>query len=340
MKSLQTGIFFLLLTFASLLSVQAQVGEVTARLEFLADTFSLGRPVPLRLEVTHPADVMVFTPRGKKDFFPFELIEMEPEPTRTSNGVSTDAVVYYLSTFHLGQNQSINLTISYRKATEEVMQTIDVRSDSVQLIERIPRVSELLTYRSHETLPPLVDPPNFVLIFFVILALALLAGITSLWLRGPIARYLRIRKVKNEWNKITRRIQQLLDLQTDQANLVSLLNRVWKGYLDPRGKYALLSMTTTELIPAVHDLPEIHAAEQDAFLQMARIGDDVIYAGRDLSTEQTLEFGQQIHDLLFDVYQRRVKKVSGRTDYTQQFFRKLKRLLLADGGKKTMWKGY
>lgn len=332
------GILFILTWVLAVLPVSAQ--EVSARLELLTDTTVLGRPFGLRLEVTHPPDVMIFTPRGKKDFFPFDLIEMEPEPTQTIDGVSTDAVTYYLSTFQLETKQSIALQIGFRKPDSEVIESISIKSKSIRLIERIPEVTDSLTYRAHTALPKLEDPPNLFLLFLYFVALATIIGLAALWLQAPVERYLRIRKVKSDWNRVARKIQQLQELKLDQTNLLDQLNRIWKTYLDPHGKYSLLSLTTTELLPVIREIPEIDSAEQETLIRISRTVDEVIYAGHELLTGQLKEMAQRVNDLLYDVHKRRMGKITHRQSYTRQFLHRVRKLFRPHQTGKTMWKGY
>lgn len=338
MKQLRSSIHLLLLLVLTQAPAHAQ--EVSARLELLTDTVALGRPFGLRLEVSHPSDVMIFTPRGKKDFFPFELIDIEPEPTRTHKGVSTDVVTYRLSTFQLGSEQSLSLVIGYRSPDSKEIATLTVSSEAIRLMERIPEVSDLLEYRWHTAPPPLKDPPNLILLFLYLTAAVVLIGLTLLWLRGPVERYLRIRKVRLEWNRIARKIEQIQAMKTDQASRLDQLNRIWKTYLDPKNSLALLSMTTTELMHAIREMSEIHPKEQETLIRTSRVADEVIYAGYQVSPELMQALVRKVSDLLFGVYQRRTAKVSQRQSYMRQFLLRIRKLLQAPQSSKTMWKGY
>ncbi len=338
MKQLRLCIpFFLLFALAQ---APAHAQEVSARLELLTDTVALGRPFGLRLEVSHPADVMIFTPRGKKDFFPFELIDMEPEPTRTRNGVSIDAVTYQLSTFQLGSEQALTLSVGYRRPDSDEITVLSVQSEAIRLMERIPDASDQLEYREHDALPPLKDAPNLVLLFLYLIAAVVLLGLAGLWLQGPLERYFRIRKVRLEWSRVARKIEQIQEMKTDQASRLEQLNRIWKTYLDPKGQLALLSMTTTELMHAIREMTEIHPKEQEKLIRTSRAADEVIYAGHELPPDQMQRLIGQVSELLLGVYQHRIEKVAHRQNFTRQFLQRTKKMFQPRQSGKTMWKGY
>jgi hypothetical protein len=282
---------------------------------------------------------MIFTPRGKKDFLPFDLIDMEPEPTHTRKGVSVDAVTYYLSTFQLGEKQTLQLQIGYRGPESAEIKTLQVRSHPIRLMTRIPEAADLLDYRSDTELPVLQDPPNLALLFLYFLVAVTLLGLFIIWIQGPIESYLRIRKVELEWNKVTQEIRRLQTSTVDQRNLLNQLNRIWKIYVDPKGRHALLSLTTTELLPVIREIEEIKPKERETLIQTSHAVDEVIYAGHELPSDQLQQMSQRVSDLLSEVYQRRKAKVSYRMSYTRQFLSRIRKLWEPPQPSKTSWKG-
>jgi len=90
------------------------------------------------------------------------------------------------------------------------------------------------------------------------------------------------------------------------------MSRQWRRWLDPRDKWGLLSLTTTELRDRLPQLTHLTPAEQQVLLQIAEATDQVIYAGRDLPQERIDALTGQLLLILEAEYQRRDKALKAR----------------------------
>lgn len=253
---------------------------VKATIEFQADTVAIGKTVPLRLEIEHPSDVVVVFPNKSTDFEPFELVGVEASPTKTTNHRSWDAVIYQVKTFDISPFQSVNLPYGYILGKDTLRKSI--QSDSIKLMERIPELKDDLTFQLHNDIAIIKSPPNYTLWILIIAGIMILLVAMAYALRKPIERYLSLRRHEQNWLATLKEIQEMERLQ-DQTEMFDKLNIIWKSYLDPHHEMGLRSMTTTELQTAIKSFRQFSKFQQEELIEMSEIGDQVMYAGEEIS---------------------------------------------------------
>lgn len=283
--------------------------SVTAKLEFQTDTMALGRQILLRMSIEHPEGIVVDFPRKPDEFIPFELIKAEAEPTRTVNGVSWDIVNYTLAAFELYPRQAVELSYTYMDGKDSVRKVIS--SDSVTLIERIPEVSENMRFKSSTGILEMEDPPNYMYLFGIILAVLAVLTALGILLRKPIRKFFKIRRMDQEWAGVKKHLGRLEKMQ-DPARVLEELNHLWKTYFDRKDQLALLAKTTTELRADISRMTFISIEQQKVLIQTAEAGDRVIYAGENISRHDTSRMIQEIKAVLGNVYKKRRRELQKR----------------------------
>ncbi len=111
------------LTLLTLLPVAAQSFE--AKVEFFVDSptpegpITIGDPVTLRLEVTHPNDSRVILPQLAEDWHEFELVEQSsPDFVDHQDGTVTTGQNIVVRLFRPGEYQTPKLVITHYKADD------------------------------------------------------------------------------------------------------------------------------------------------------------------------------------------------------------------------------
>ncbi|MEZ4772217.1 MAG: hypothetical protein R3D00_03475 [Bacteroidia bacterium] len=279
---------------------------IRANLEFATDTMAIGRPVVLRMAIEHPEGSVVVFPRDPRLFAPFEFVRADAEPTRTVNQVSWDVVNYTLRSFELYPRQAVNLPFIWISQKDSIKEYIT--SDTIRLVERIAEVTDDLRYKNGGDIIGLQDPPNYIIIFGIILATLFALVIIAILLRKPIQRYLTLRRIQQEWGGIKRQIRRLEQMQ-DQAKVLDELNLLWKKYLDPDDTYALRTKTTTELREDISRIQGFSIEQQKVLIQTALTGDQVIYAGEVIEKPEVLRMITEVRNILGYAYERRKRKM-------------------------------
>ena len=298
-----------LLLFSLSLPCEVAGQAVTTKLEFQADTMALGRQIVLRMSIEHPEDVVVDFPRKSDEFIPFELIKAEAEPTRTVNGTSWDIVNYTLAAFELYPRQAVELTYTYIDGRDSVRKIIS--SDSVTLVERIPEITDNMRFKSSTGILEMKDPPNYMYLFGIILVVLAVLTTLGILLRKPIRKFLKLRRMDQEWAGVKKHLSRLEKTQ-DVARILEELNHLWKTYFDRKDQLALLAKTTTELRRDISRMNFISIEQQKILIQTAEAGDRVIYAGENISRHDTSRMIQEIKAVLGNVYKKRRRELQKR----------------------------
>ncbi|MEM7374725.1 MAG: hypothetical protein AAF587_39400 [Bacteroidota bacterium] len=289
----------LLFICAFLLFGHSQAQEVLAILEFDTDTVSLGRPVPLHLSISHPEDIVVVFPVGKKEFEPFELAGRKVEPTLTDEGLSVDAVTYQLRTFDLAPKQAVSLSYAYVVGKDTIREI--VRSDSLRLNFQVHTDPDAGAFQTIDGVLPLSPPPNYGLWTMLGVMLLILLGALAVLLRRPIDRYLRLQRLKQEWMEVRKQLKRL-GQHSNQTYQLDQMNHLWKGYIDPDDAMGFLSMTTTELKNNLPLLMFLTRSQKDILLQAAMAGDKVIYANEQIPKDEVDSLIWNLHEIIDTVY--------------------------------------
>ncbi|TAE46190.1 MAG: hypothetical protein EAZ89_20590 [Bacteroidetes bacterium] len=241
-------------------------------------------------------------------FAPFELVSSRTENAVSINGAVLEAITYEVRSFELSPVQGgLRLPLRYANSRDTLL--LWVSSDSLRMIQRIGTVSEDMTYIADRQPERLRDRRDLGLFFLVLGGFAALVLVCAIVLRRPIERYLRIRRNRQDWLSLRRRLR-MLERETEQGRLLARLNMLWKSCVDPSDKLNFRSMTTTELEEAIGLLQGFNPAHKDIFLQTARAGDRVFYAGipLDMTELKPLIWGYaEFLDELFATREREIK---------------------------------
>lgn len=281
--------------------------DVTVELRFLVDTFAIGKPVPLYMEIRHPDSVAVIFP-DRKQFAPFELVSLEVDPTETKDQQSRDAVVYMVRSFTMRDTQRVSLSYAFALGTDTVRRQL--RSDYIRLNYRTTETdtTQSLALRSIDSVWQMATPADFSWVGLVVLGFLLLCLLTITLLRKPIRRVLHIRRNRQEWASVRKRLTRLSSID-NQASLFDQLNQLWKQYLDPREEVGLRSMTTTELRAASGKLPASIQARQKLLVRASEMADQVIYAGQAVADSEVQMVLWELQDLMLKVFEQREKQI-------------------------------
>jgi hypothetical protein len=97
----------LVLIFFSAWTAYAQEVSVVGR--FKADSVKLGEPIEYYLTAKYPSQWQVLLPDSTFSFTPFDFQKKVYFPTRTINNLSTDSIIYILTTYEIDSMQTLKL---------------------------------------------------------------------------------------------------------------------------------------------------------------------------------------------------------------------------------------
>lgn len=289
--------YLVLVFFCLPISLQAQA--VHPRLKFMTDSIILGKSIELQMELMHPSHIEVMFPQ-KRDFEPFDLIKRQALPSREQGNITTEIVSYQMRSFEIAPKQAIRLPYGYVKDNDTLEAFIS--SDSLPFSARITQLDSTYQFKVHQGIIVLKDPPDYRKIALICLSVLSFLAFLYWLLRKRIEKWVHLYKLRQEWLKIQLQLSSLQENASQQENVLTQLNSIWKGYADPKNQHALKSLTATELRQTLPQLSYISSDNRQFLLELSQKSDQVIYAGKAVSSEEIQGFFEHVKELLKEVY--------------------------------------
>lgn len=212
---------------------------------FQTDSIELGRPIDYTLSYHHSPSAEVFFPDTTYNFYPFEIIRRNIFPTSTTNGVSTDSVVYTLVTFDIRKTQKLELPI-YLLSKRDCTAVYSL-ADSVFLKEMIKTSVDSLQLKTDTKLLALSQQVNYPKILTYLLGLLgivlIIYAFFGRFIRKQYTLFLFGRRHKDFQTNYKKFTRSTLDDVTIGKALV-----LWKKHLEWLEKRPYTSYTTKEII--------------------------------------------------------------------------------------------
>lgn len=257
-------IIILLILAAHLSLAFGQSDKIRVQGKFNTDSVRLGEPIEYHLIVKYPKDLQILLPDSTFNFSPFEYQKKRFFSTHTENNVSTDSVLYILSTFEIDNIQTLALPAYVVQAGDCIVYESNI--DTVffsQLIKQMPDSlsAEQLPLKTNTAYNPvnwLFNYPLFSIIAGVLLAILL---ITWLAFGKKVKRYFRLKRMNKRHEEFIRDFDAVFEklksgFSPEYAERTVVL---WKGYMEQ-----LLARPYTKFTS-----PELHEVERDEKLKIS-----------------------------------------------------------------------
>jgi len=240
------------LYFFTPVTVKSQEIKVSAG--FLKDSMQLGEPVGYYLTAAYPQALSVLFPDSTYSFVPFEFERKKISPTRTSEGVSRDSVVYFLSTFEIDKVQYLSLPVFVTSARD--CTTYTPVADSIYLIELVTTLppdtvrAENLPLKTNTLYERVFSQFNYSILIISIVVLIVTAVIVWIVFGKRILKYFRLKKLQKSHSKFIRAFTDLfqqLNHVFSREKAESAIS-LWKKYLEQLEQRPYTKLTTRETI--------------------------------------------------------------------------------------------
>jgi hypothetical protein len=223
---------------------------------FLKDSAQIGEPVGYYLAASYPQSLNVLFPDSVFNFTPFEYQRKTLYPTVTTNGISHDSVIYYLSTFEIEKIQALSLPIFVTSARD--CTSYSAPADSLRLIELVAAVPDSvsapeLPLKTNTLYEKVFSEINYVIL--IILSGALLMIALAVWIifGKRIAKHFRLKRLRKAHDTFL----QLFNDQLQQINSLFSPERteatisLWKKYLEQLERRPYTKLTTRETLKMI-----------------------------------------------------------------------------------------
>jgi hypothetical protein len=218
----------------------------------------VGEETAFFLSAQYPSALSVLFPDSSHNFEPLEYQRKRYFATQTSNGLSYDSTVYYLTTFELDSAQVLSLPV-YLLSTQDCTVYTSNR-DTIGLIHLVAAVPDSI---SAQELPLKLNTAyhkvNFQFnIYVLIIAGAVLVLLTiAVWFvfGKRIRRYFTLKNLKKrhksfiqQYDQTALQIQKSFSSTTTEKAVI-----LWKKYMEQLESRPYTKLTTRETIPLLQD---------------------------------------------------------------------------------------
>lgn len=235
---------------------RGQAQDVSVRGGFLSDSLKIGEQTAFYLSARYPTNLNILFPDSTHGFTPFEYEGKEYFPTETTEGISADSAVYYLTTFEIDRVQLLQLPVYIVNNSDCTAVYSD--PDSVLITQFVAAVPDTV---SADELPLKMNTAyqkvfrNFNVWMLIIILTLLLALVLVVWIvfGKRIQRYFAMKRLQRNHASFVSSydvfLSQLKSAFSPPATESALFT--WKKYMEQLESLPYTKLTTRETLRLV-----------------------------------------------------------------------------------------
>lgn len=271
----------ILFIFLLAVSLPLSAQKVQVKGYFTQDSAQLGERVGYVLKASYPQSAQLIFPDSTYDFSPFVFLEKKTFVSATTEGITQDSAVYFLSNFSLEPSSYLALQVFELNRYDSI--THYTTEAELKLKLNLDSIPEQLQFKENNVYQTLDKPFNW----FVFSAITggIILGISILFFvfAERIKRLFRKNREKLRWVQFERKWKKLSDLlqQNPNQTLADEAIGLWKGYLEHLRGEPIQEWTSSEIAAALDD--------KEVFKALRSI-DMIIYAGAEGDTNAATSY--------------------------------------------------
>ncbi|MEX1238264.1 MAG: hypothetical protein WEB30_01050 [Cyclobacteriaceae bacterium] len=232
--------------------------EVKVRGGFLTDSMKIGEQTAFYLTAKYPSSLTILFPDSTHTFAPFEYQKKEYFMTETTDGISVDSTLYFLTTFEIDRVQSLRLPVYVVHARDCTI--IRTSPDTVlitQLVAHVPDTvsADQLPLKMNTAYEEVEYDFNFWMMVIIISVVIAVAVIVWLLFGKRIQRHLRAKRMRRthaqfseRYNALLAQLQKTFSTLTTESALAT-----WKKYMEQLESRPYTKLTTRETLRIVKE---------------------------------------------------------------------------------------
>ena len=236
----------------------AQEENVSVRGGFLSDSIKIGEQTAYYLAARYPSELTILFPDSTHAFSPFEYQRKSYFTTETTQGISVDSAVYYLTTFEVDRVQFLQLPVFIVQAPDCTV--VQSGADSLLITQFVARVPdtvsvEQLPLRMNTAYQKVHYDMNFWLIVIVLSVFAILVVVIWVVFGKRIKQYFRARRLRQNhasflatYNAFLRQLQTTFSPPATESALAT-----WKKYMEQLESRPYTKLTTRETLRLIRE---------------------------------------------------------------------------------------
>ncbi len=272
-----------IIAFLFLLAVSLPISaqKVQVKGYFTQDSAQLGERVGYVLKASYPQSAQLIFPDSTFDFSPFVFLEKKTFVSATTDGVTQDSAVYFLSNFSLEPASYLALPVYELNRYDSI--THYTSEAELKLKLNLDSIPEQLQFKENNVYQTLDKPFNWFVFSAITGGIILGLAILFFVFADRIKRLFRKNREKLRWVQFERKWKKLSDLLQQNPNqaLADEAVGLWKGYLEHLRDQPIQEWTSSEIAAALDD--------KEVFKALRSI-DMIIYAGAEGDTNAATSY--------------------------------------------------
>ncbi|SDD16168.1 hypothetical protein SAMN04488104_101713 [Algoriphagus faecimaris] len=245
--------------------------EVSVDAYFTQDSAKLGERVGYVLKANYPSNKQLTFPDTTFDFSPFVLLEKKTFISSTTEGITQDSTIYFLSNFSLDPSSYLTLPVFELSRYDSI--THFPLEAELKLKLTLDSIPEQLVFKENNVYQPIEKRWNWILLGLSILAFLVFVGILYWLFADRVKRFWHKNSLKKQWSRFEKEwTKSTIKLETEKTTQAGdELLGLWKGYLEQLTGLPVKEWTASEIGVKLND-PKVFSS-----LRSVEI---LIYAGK------------------------------------------------------------
>ena len=259
--------------------------QVEVNAYFTQDSAKLGERVGYVLKVKHPEATQIIFPDSTFDYSPLVLLEKKTFMSSTSEGITQDSTIYYLSNFSL--EPSIFLTLPVYELVRYDSVTYFPNEAELKLNLTLDSIPEQPVFQENNVYQSLKKSLNWIMVAILVGAILVLLGVLYALFAKRINKIWREQNEKRRWRQFEKK-WKIKTAQLEESPAIEIADEViglWKGYMESITGLPIKEWTSSEISKKLDD--------KKVFESLRSI-DMIIYAGKSLENDQSRDYLLQV----------------------------------------------
>lgn len=232
--------------------------RVDVRGGFLSDSIKIGETTAFYLAAHYGDSLNILFPDSTFTFSTFEFDRKAYFPTATKNNISIDSAVYFLSTFEVDREQTLQLPVFVLQPRDctIVQSALDTILIS-QMVASVPDslAADQLPLKMNTAYQKVFLQFNYWILIIVLAALLVIGIIVWIFFGKRISRYFRAKRLQRKHHDFLKNYASIIqELQTGfSVNNAERALAFWKRYMEVLEPYPFTKLTTRETFTLTKD---------------------------------------------------------------------------------------
>jgi hypothetical protein len=252
---------------------------------FMQDSAKLGERIGYVLKATYPEQKQLIFPDTLYDYSPLVLLEKKTFISSTSEGITSDSSIYFVSNFSLEPSVFMSLPV-YELARYDSITHFPLEAE-LKLKLTLDSIPEQPVFQENNIYQPLEKEFNWMVIGVLLGGIILLLLVFYFLFADKIKRMWKDRNQKRRWNQFEKKWAKQTALLSQQPSLelADEVQGMWKAYMESLTKLPFQEWTSSEIGQNLDDT--------EVFKSLRAI-DLIIYAGGSEKSEEATSYLLQI----------------------------------------------